>query len=51
MKVLKTKKEIAQRLEKRLLKKRKIIAYVNNEEELKKIKDKKVDVIIMLENN
>ncbi|MEM5854073.1 MAG: hypothetical protein QW228_06945 [Candidatus Aenigmatarchaeota archaeon] len=49
MKVLKTKKEIAQRLEKRLLKKRKIIAYVNDKEDLKKI-NKKVDVIIMLED-
>ena len=48
MEVLKAKdKKTAQRLQEKLLRKRKTVGLINKEEELQKLKDKKVDVVIL----
>lgn len=49
MEVLRVKdKKTAERLQERLLRKRKTIGLINREEDLQKVKDKRVDVVIIL---
>lgn len=47
MQVLYVKREVADKLERRLLKKRLVVARVSSEEELSKLKGKKVHVVIL----
>lgn len=49
MKVLRIRKEHAEKLADRLLRKRLKLAFVDREEEVEKLRGKKVDVVFLLE--